>query len=415
MARPQFQPYEDSNIPQLRTNANGGGGNGCYGGTQAGKTFSWFADMATAGVAENERSKMVAREISQGPAIDASIPGATPSRWAGQVVGVGNFEFKAAKERLATVPDPSADTQQRALSTTLAAGGDFVSPAGSVPGFLASSFAAAARAESRILQALDARPLPSDAPMTLSVPRFATGTSAGTQVDGGAVSSTDITSALAQSPIGLIAGQQDVSQQLLDRFGGTGAHSISLDEVLAYELGRAYGEALDKECLNGNGSAGHLRGLLNVTGIVSRVYTDASPTPTKVFSQIMGLLSDQVAALGDNADVILLAPRRAFHLESAYAATNLDSFERLGIDVVSVPAMMTNLGAGTNEDRVIALDSDEVLLYLDQPSIRVDPDTLSGNMQVRFQCIGYASLMATRQPTATAILSGTGLSGPLTF
>ncbi|MDP9233099.1 MAG: phage major capsid protein [Actinomycetota bacterium] len=308
------------------------------------------------------------------------------------------------------MPEP-APTQKRALSTTLGAGGDLIAPAGAVPGFIADAFAASARAESRMLQALAPLPLPNDAQMTLSVPRFAAGASAAITVDGGAVSSTDITSALASAPVGLIAGQQDVSQQLLDRFGGIPrqAHSLSLDEAFAVELGRAMGQQLDIEILNGSGAAGHLKGLLTTSGIVARTYTDASPTPAKVFSAVMGLYSDQAAALGDTPDVCLFAPRRLAQLESSYASTNRAAFDRLGIDVLAIPSMPLTLGSGTNEDRVIMIDSDEVLLYIDQPVIKVHNDVLSGNMQVRFQVTQYASVMAARQPTATAVLSGTGL------
>jgi hypothetical protein len=93
----------------------------------------------------------------------------------------------------------------------------------------------------------------------------------------------------------------------------------------------------------------------------------------------------------------------------------MSAFTRLGVSVVVVPSMPTNLGGGTNEDRVILVDSDEIDLYLNQPTIRVAEDVLSGNLQVRLQTFQYGALLANRQPTATGILSGTGLAGPLTF
>jgi hypothetical protein len=64
----------------------------------------------------------------------------------------------------------------------------------------------------------------------------------------------------------------------------------------------------------------------------------------------------------------------------------MGAFARLGMSVVPVPAMPTNLGTGSNEDRVIMVDSDEIDLHLDQPVIRLMPDVLSGNLQVRLQC-----------------------------
>jgi hypothetical protein len=173
------------------------------------------------------------------------------------------------------------------------------------------------------------------------------------------------------------------------------------------ELGRSVGEQLDKEVLNGSGAAGHLKGLLATTGVVLRTYTDAAPTRDKVFSQIMGLYNDQAVALGDTPDNVLFAPRRAAWLESQYSASNMEALERLGVNVLVLPSMPLTLGAGTNEDRIIMIDSDEIMLFLEQPKISVYPDVLSTNMQVRFQVTCYAALLANRQPTATAVLAGT--------
>ena len=66
-----------------------------------------------------------------------------------------------------------------------------------------------------------------------------------------------------------------------------------------------------------------------------------------------------------------------------------------------------NLGAGTNEDRIIAgLWSDSILM--EGPiRTRVLPDVLSANLTVRYQLYRYAAL-AHRNPTAYAIISGTG-------
>ncbi len=110
----------------------------------------------------------------------------------------------------------------------------------------------------------------------------------------------------------------------------------------------------------------------------------------------MGLYSDFVAALGGTPDTVLLAPRRAAWLEAQYNVTNLAAFNRLGISVVVVPAMPTNLGAGTNEDRVILVDSDEIDLFLDQPRIRISPDVLSDTLAGAFP--GVAVRRADGEP-----------------
>ncbi len=148
-----------------------------------------------------------------------------------------------------------------------------------------------------------------------------------------------------QTPITTIAGDNDLSQQILDRT------SPNMDTFIAAELGRALGEAIDKAILNGSGS-GQTRGLLNVTGATAPSYTDGTPTQTEAFSAIMGLYSDFVAALGEPGT------RCCWHHGVRHGSRRSTTPPTWPPSIVSaspwwVPAMPTNLGAGTNEDRVI--------------------------------------------------------------
>jgi hypothetical protein len=125
---------------------------------------------------------------------------------------------------------------------------------------------------------------------------------------------------------------------------------------------------------------------------------------------VLALFSDYVSANGATPDVALFAPRRLAWLESSYASTNMAALERLGVSVYAPASMPTTLGTGSNEDRIILCNSEEIDLLIAEPQIRLSEDVLSGNLQIRFDVWMYGALLATRQPTSTAVLAGTGLS-----
>lgn len=114
------------------------------------------------------------------------------------------------------------------------------------------------------------------------------------------------------------------------------------------------------------------------------------------------------SAYGGGIDTILVHPRRYAFL-----------FAKLGYapafpaeNVVQVGSIPTNLGAGTNEDVVVALQASESPLFIEPLSFRVMPDPGSGNLTVRVQVYGYAALLANRQPASIGKLSSTGLVTP---
>jgi hypothetical protein len=78
----------------------------------------------------------------------------------------------------------------------------------------------------------------------------------------------------------------------------------------------------------------------------------------------------------------------------------------------NVPA---NLGAGSNEDRIIVAKWDELYLFEGTPRIRVLQEVLSGTLQVRFQIYNYAAFIGNRRPKAVSVISGTGLIAPSGF
>ena len=74
----------------------------------------------------------------------------------------------------------------------------------------------------------------------------------------------------------------------------------------------------------------------------------------------------------------------------------------------------TNLGAGTNEDRIVIAPADVLALFVSPPTLSVNIQTSAlGNMTATISGYQYAAFNAGRGiPAAVAIVSGTGLVGP---
>jgi hypothetical protein len=69
----------------------------------------------------------------------------------------------------------------------------------------------------------------------------------------------------------------------------------------------------------------------------------------------------------------------------------------------------TNLGAGTNESRIIVARWMDLYLWEGAMQTRVLSEVLSSTMQVRFQLYCYSAYMAGRRPEAISVVSGTGV------
>lgn len=344
-------------------------------------THSYFRDRATVDAADQHDSE--ARFAGPGPT-------GSPGLFDAHAVHGGLVD---ARRRLASV-------ERRDIDTGLGSGG-FVA-AGGVPGFVSELFATALRAGAPLAAALAGGELPRGE-MTIRTPRVATGVSAAIQAtQNTAVSETDMVGATVSSPIGTIAGIQDMAVQLLEQIpGGRG------DEAVTRELAAAVAAQLETQCVQGTGSSGQLLGLLNVSGVTSATYTDASPTVAKGWSQgLQSPLAAAHAAMGAPADLIILHPRRARYLSAGDRTAPAWPAEH--VETLGVP---TNLGGGTNEDRII-LTRREFTPLLSRPiRIRTHPDTLAGNLTVRFSAYLMAALVV-RQPAAVTVVSGTGLVTP---
>jgi HK97 family phage prohead protease len=364
---------------------------------QPGGDHSYFRDLGIlAHHAKLQQYKLGLSPEDQGPSLgDGSIP--HPD------LRTLDLSPEAAAKRL----DQAAE-ESRALSNTLGAGGEFVVIHG-VPAFIADEFATSAHTAAVVAGELKQRPLP-EAGLAVETPLLGTAVNSGTAAtvaiqtaEGNADSNTDPGSALANAPVVTISGYVDVARQWFDR------NLPGLDETIASELGKAIGEKLETEIIQGPGGALRMTGLLNVTGIQSTTYTDASPTSAKVFASVAQVTSDTAGKLGHLPNLCVMHTRRWSWLMGK-ALAQLDGWP---IRTVASNGIPTTQGASTNQDAVVVLDTNESVLFTGPVRCRVIEDaSISSNLQVRVQCSMYAALLAHRAPYSIGVLTGTGLATP---
>ncbi|MGH2692328.1 MAG: phage major capsid protein [Actinomycetota bacterium] len=313
----------------------------------------------------------------------------------------------------------------RDISPTDTAGGEFVPPL-----WLLEEYAALARAARVTADLIGSRPLPPGTD-SINIPRITTGATTATQAPNAAVSETDLVTASVEAPVRTIAGQEDAALQLIEQ------SPMSMDEVLFADLLADYAEQLDVNVINGNGTAPNHRGILNVTGINAVTYTDATPTVGELYPKIADAVNRVHANRFMAATAIVMHPRRWNWIMAALDTTNRPlavpnpayggfnpiavqtqvvaegiAGTLLGLPVYLDANVPTNLGAGTDEDRIIVFRVADSLLFEGALRTRALQETLAGTLAVRFQVYAYSAFTAGRYPVSVSAISGTGLVAP---
>jgi HK97 family phage major capsid protein len=331
---------------------------------------------------------------------------------------------QAAAERLSRHMTEMEAEGKFDLSSTDAAGGYLVAPL-----YLQEEFVDRATAGRVITDAIGVRSLPPNTD-SINIPKISTGTSVADQADNEAVSETDATFGTLAADVKTKAGMQDVSQQLVDR-------SVpGIDEIIFADLTKEYAVRLDTDVINS--AVSNNKGLLQVTGVNAVTYTDASPTLAELYPKIADGVQQIHTGIYMPPTAIFMHPRRwAFCLaaqdgsqrplvvpdtnapqNAAGTTAGVVSVGRVGT-IQGVPVYVdanipTNLGAGTNEDRIIVVRGDELFIYEDAsgPYLETFRDVGSGNLTVRFRLHNYWAQLNARRPKAISVISGTGLATP---
>ena len=302
-----------------------------------------------------------------------------------------------------------------------------------VPQYLTALAADLARAGRPTANICTQLPLPSDG-LTINVSRVTTGTSAAAQAtENSAVSETDIDDTLLTVNVRTYAGQSDLSRQAIERGSG-------IEQLVMSDLALAYSTSLNSDIINGAGTSGTHLGILNTTGIGDVDEDDASPTGAETFVQIVKAIGQVNENRYLPADIIIMHPRRW-----AYLAGALDGNSRplvnpmgnnptdpaavgsaagygavvgnvAGVNVITDAGIPTNLGAGTNEDRIIVARRSDLLLWEQgsgSPAVARFDSVGSASLTVKIVAFGYSAFSAGRFPTGISVIQGTLLAATL--
>ncbi|MEM7141927.1 MAG: phage major capsid protein [Actinomycetota bacterium] len=355
--------------------------------------------------------------------------------WAADMLAAEEHGDAGARERLARNAAQIRDenrqlpVEQRAWDT-----GDMGS-ATVPPAYLNSLFIHNVRRRLVTAELVNQAVIP-DRGMKLSLPKFSTSLSVGVQAaEGDAPTDSDGATTDLEIDVRTLTGKTTLSRQAVERA------DADIDRLVIGELSKAYGQLLNDQVLTGTGATGQLKGLLTVTPSTTISYTDASPTAGELYPKIGQLLSGIVDAHLEGATEIVMSPRRWNWLASEVDADGRPLFvpgisgpnnalgvmtgrdanrptpvgQIMGLPVYVDPSIPTNLGAGTDEDVILAGLLEESTLWTDRGNaalpraFKFDQLTVE---DITFAVMGYVGFTAERHPTALGKLTGTGLVTP---
>lgn len=332
------------------------------------------------------------------------------------------------------------DAEGRAMSSSAGAGGDFLPPL--YFGELYAKFRRARRVTSRLVRNY---PLAAHG-NTITIPRVTAGTATAAQTaDNQNLQTTDATTAILTVPVCTVAGYNDLSRQIVER-SDPGFDQIVIEDLLA-----DYNKKVNQYVVNGSGSAGQPLGILNVSGFNAITFTTGSPTVPLLYPKVL----DSVRQISENVfeptvGFVMTARRWAWILASLDSSNRplavvngQGPFNALGLHNTGnasfndnlgdglngsmVPAgwfagyqvyvdetIPKTLGAGTNQDPIIAAAFGEHILWEDPAGPRQFhfEGVTSQTAAIRVQVFGYMAFTAGRYPAATSIINGTGLVAP---
>lgn len=327
-----------------------------------------------------------------------------------------------ARERL------SRSQETRAATTVAGAGGEFAPPA-----WLVEDFVAIARAGRVTADLSNKADLPQGI-ASVNIPKI-TGNSlpAVVQTQNTTITESDFTTTSVSSGITEISAKQTVSIALLQQSG------VPIDQVILSDLAAGYASVLDTQVISGSAANGQLRGLLTAGTTVT--YTSAAPAVVSVtaansfYNKILSAASTMHGTRFLAPEAIVMHPRRW-----AWTLAGLDSSNRPvvtaggahfngigtggapvaqgyvgdlgGIPVFVDPNIPTNLGAGTNEDRVLVLRTSDLWLWESATETASFDATLAAQNSILFRVLGFAAFIPNRHQASVQVIAGTGLVAP---
>lgn len=294
------------------------------------------------------------------------------------------------------------------------------------PIYLLDRVAEYARAMRPFANAVPGYALPADG-MDVVITRVTTGTGTAVQTaQNDAATEVALVTTDVSVPVITIMGKQDISRQTLER-------GRMADELIVRDIVADFATKLDQQTLRGSGSDGQSLGILNVSGIATQTWTGT--TVASFMSKLGGALNEVATKRFAPADTIVMHPRR-WHwllaqsdqdgrpLVTPYPSNGHNvqgvggtaavgaAGDLMGLPVIVDSNVPVNLGASTNEDVVIVTRMSDHVLHESPVQAVVFEAATNAPASVRIGCWGYAAFSAERYPTATAVITGTGLVPP---
>jgi HK97 family phage major capsid protein len=345
------------------------------------------------------------------------------------MINVRNNHDRDAQERLERNNAMAADRakangERRAISTTNGSGGEFVPPL-----WLEAEYIKLARPRRVFADLVVNDPLPGGTDV-INLPKVASGTATAVQgTQNTPIQQTDLASTSISSPVTTVAGGQTVSLQLLEQ------SPLNIDDVILGDLAAAYAQQLDTLCLTGSGAGGNPTGVLTLAGTNGVTWGGTALVgANSLYAAIASAISKVFTSRFEAPDAIVMHPRRFM-----WALAQQDNAQRpvivpvengpqnaigtfsvlnaqgpvgqiLGVPVYLDANIPTNLGAGTDQDRVLVLKSDDVRLWESHIRAEAFQQTYAQNMSVFVRLYNYASFQSARYPGSISVISGTGLN-----
>lgn len=295
-----------------------------------------------------------------------------------------------------------------------------------VPQYLTDIYAPATAALRPFADICNSHELPPDG-MTVNISRITTATSVDLQAsENAAAAEQDMDDTLLTENVQTAAGQQTLSRQAIDR--GTGIEDVTMDDLF-----RRYATKLDSTLITQATT-----GLSAVA--TATAYTDVSPSGSELYPKLLSAASGVEANLLGFAmpDVAVMHSRRWYWLQSQLTTSwpmfgqpgipqqqaGVNFAERYGrgfrgvlpngMAVVVDNNIATNLGAGTNEDEIYIVPSDECHLWEDPaaPVFLRAEQAKAANLGVLLVLYGYFAYSFRRYTGGTGKINGTGLITP---
>ena len=330
-------------------------------------------------------------------------------------------------------------------NTTAGSGGEFVPPL-----WLVSQYVPYVRPTRTFANRVTNLGLPTGIDV-INIPKINTGSLEAVQVANAApVASQDIVTSTVSAPVRTIAGQEDISMQLLEQ------SPIAMDNVVFDDLTRDYDKQLDTQLLVGSGTDGQHQGVLTLATqattasditkafavtVSSALFHDQSTAGTQYRSIAKAATAIETLRF-DAATAVWVHPRRPTSWNYASDTAGRPLFvganygpwnatgasggqvvsqgqcgELLGLPVIKDANMPTTMSGtattGGAADAVVVLKEDDLYLWEGTMRLRALPEILSGTLQVRFQAYAYSCFIPNRFAPSIAILTGdTGLAPP---